>query len=66
MASKLATLVDQIRADKGPFFVSRLYLRGKIPTDDAPPDEAAAVRALVETCIELGYDPGLRWRVGSK
>jgi hypothetical protein len=65
MGVRLVELVDQIREDNGPFFVSRLYLRGKIPTDHDVPDHPA-VRDLVETCIELGYDPGLRWRVGTK
>ena len=66
MGSRLATLIDQIRSDKGPFFVSRLYLRGRIPTEETVRDETGAIRALVETCLELGYDPGLRWRVGIK
>jgi hypothetical protein len=66
MGVRLNELVEQIREDMGPFFVSRLYLRGKIPTEDDAPDDPSAVRALVLACLELGYDPERRKRVANK
>ncbi len=66
MAARLTELVNQIRDDMGPFFVSRLYLRRAIPPDDDVPDDPSLLQTLVETCRELGYDPASRQRTRQK
>jgi hypothetical protein len=63
MGARLTKLIDQIREDMGPFFVSRLYLRRAIPADDDVPDDPSTVRTLVDACLELGYDPDRRERM---
>ena len=66
MAARLTELVNQIRDDMGPFFVSRLYLRRAIPPDDDTPDDPTLMQTLVDACLELGYDPRRRERIRQK
>jgi hypothetical protein len=57
MGAKVSDLVQQIRADKGPFFMARLCLRVDFALDETTPDSPNTERTIIAACKELGYDP---------
>lgn len=57
MGKHIDTLVDRIRAARGPFFVARLGLRLSFPLAGRNvPDTAENIRAILQACSELGFD----------
>jgi hypothetical protein len=57
VARRLIALIDQIREEKGPFFVARVALRVNFPLNKpdlvfGPEHE----KQVVDACRELGFD----------
>jgi hypothetical protein len=57
VARRLSALIDQIRQEKGPFFVARVALRVNFPFNKADlafsPEQE---KQVFDACRELGFD----------
>lgn len=56
MGRRIDSILERIRADKGPFFIARLVLRVDFPLQEGEPDTPEREAKIRVACRELGYE----------